>query len=161
MGQRKLATFYLDDALYGTDILQVGEVLQGYVSSPVPGAHANVSGLMNLRGQIVTVVDLGRVLGHELQGGDERKICIILKTDSQLCVEALSTGALERVGQDTVGLAVDSMGEVVDVEEKEIDPSPANTDHLDARFMRGIVKLENSLLTILSLERVLDFAEEG
>ncbi len=152
----QFASFVVDDVLYGVNILQVGEVLKGIGYSPVPGAHQNVLGLMNLRGQIVTIVDLAKSLGIS-SPQDEKNTCIIMKTDAQLDSLSLGSKNIERTGQDAVGLLVNRMAEVVDVDPKEIAAYPANTSQTDASFVKGVIKLEHELLTILSLERVLDF----
>lgn len=156
MSTLQFASFYLDDALYGIGILQIREVIKQIASSPVPQAPDVVDGLMNLRGQIVTLIDLSRSLGLTDAGG-ERETCIILKTDQELLNMALPSAQFDQVGSDAVGLLVDRMGEVVDVDEGDIAPAPANASQVDAGFLRGVVQLDDELMSILSLSRVLDF----
>jgi purine-binding chemotaxis protein CheW len=156
MSTAQFATFYVDDAPFGVDILQIREVIRGVACTPVPQARDEVHGLMNLRGQIVTVVDLGRRLGL---GGDARSrgTCIILKTDDELQAFRDRDSTIEPVGSDAVGLLVDRMGEVVTVPAEDIDQAPANTPEADQTFLRGVVKLDGELLTLLRLRAVLGF----
>jgi len=157
MSSRLFATFYVNDALCGTDILQIREVIERPEYSNVPQAPAIVEGLMNLRGQIVTVIDVARSLGVSSTEGKRPSTCIILKTDGEL--EGLDSGGdtLEHIGTEIVGLLVDKMGEVVEIEDESIDASPANTSQKDLEFIKGIAKLDKELMTILSLKRVLEY----
>ena len=156
MSTTQFATFYLNDMPFGVDVLQIREVIRGVSCTPVPQTAQEIHGLMNLRGQIVTVVDLARRLS--LDGADTpRGTCVILKTDGELATQARSSEELEDVGDDAIGLLVDRMGEVVSVSYEDIDPAPANTGEVDAPFLRGVVKLDGELLTLLRLRPVLGF----
>ena len=157
MTVRQFATFCVNDALYGTDILQIREVIERPDYSPVPQAPPIVEGLMNLRGQIITVIDLARSLGVSAAGREKPRTCVILKTDGELEGQRTQDTALERIGPENVGLLVDGMGEVVEIDDGEIDASPANTSPADLEFIKGVAKLDKELLTILSLRRVLEF----
>lgn len=151
----QFASFYLGDDLYGINILQIREVIQNPEYSPVPQAPAIVEGLMNLRGQIVTVIDTSRSLGFP--EAEDRSTCIILKTDEELGAKRLAGSWVVSVGQDTVGLLVERMGEVVDLSEEEIDASPANASEQASSYILGIAKLEGELMTLLDLSHVLEF----
>jgi purine-binding chemotaxis protein CheW len=156
MSARLFASFYVNDALCGTDILQIREVLERPEYSRVPQAPAIVEGLMNLRGQIVTVIDVARSLGVASTSPERARTCIILKTDGEMEGLRREGPPLERVGAETVGLLVDSMGEVLEIDDESIDVSPANTSQTDLEFIKGVAKLDKELMTILSLERVLE-----
>ncbi len=157
MSTLQFATFFINETLCGMNILQIREVISQPGYSPVPQAPSIVIGLMNLRGQILTVIDTRRSLG--IAGGydPESETCIVLKTDAELESHRLSGEWIERLGNDAVGLIVDRMSEVVEIDERDIDASPANLLRHNAEFIRGVVKLDQGLVTILRLERVLAF----
>ena len=133
---RQFVTFRIDGHLLGLDVLLVREINRVLDITPVPRAPEFVRGLINLRGQIVTVFDLGVRLGLEPRSIDEETHNVILK-------------------RDAVGLLVDAIGDVAQSEAEEIEPPPANVGGIGAEFMEGVVKLENELLVVLSADRLL------
>jgi purine-binding chemotaxis protein CheW len=154
---RSFASFYLDDKLYGIDILLVREINRQLDMSPVAHTPDFIKGLVNLRGQIVTILDLKRRLGrHSVNIGQDTHN-IILKADNELAGmredmndETLATCA------DKVGLLVDAIGDVVNVDDDSaIEPPPANLNDVDGRFLSGVVKLENQLLGVLNVQQIL------
>ncbi len=159
MATQQFATFYLDDVLWAINILQVREIITNIEVSDVPQSSEHIRGLMNLRGQIVTVVDMAQALGRDTEG-KERATCIILKTDSEVSDRVPPGVQLEKIGGDVVGIMVDRMGDVLEIENERIDPSPANITHGEARFVRGVVQLDEELMLILSIESVLNGQEQ-
>ncbi len=157
MATRSFATFFINDQLFGLDILMIREINKHLDLSPVPHAPDYIRGLCNLRGQIVTVLDLKHRLGlgHcELTNNSHN---IIIKTDAEL----LELRNRDECDDDThipdkVSLLVDGIGEVVSVNDKEIDPPPPNMGQVDGKYIDGVIKLENTLLTILSMKNVLE-----
>ena len=160
----QLATFYLDEVLWAVNVLQIREVIRNPQFSPLPQAPPSVCGLMNLRGQIVSVIDLGTSLGHTQALDDSvstgpANTCVILKTDAELPQAHLESQRLEQAGPDPVGLLVQAMGEVVEIDEEEIDAAPPNATEEESRFIKGVAKLEGDLLLLLSLGCVLESAQ--
>ena len=156
MSHVQFATFNVNDNLYGIDILRVREVLKHVSCSPVPGAHPAIVGLMNLRGQVVTVLDLGSRLDKAARG--ERATCVILKTDDELDRQGLLEQVGNRVGSDAVGLLVDDMGEVITVTDDDLDEPPAQMSEAEKTLVKNVVMLDKGLMTQLSIERVLDLS---
>lgn len=154
MSTVQFATFNVNENLYGIDILRVREVLKHVSCSPVPGAHPSIVGLMNLRGQVVTVVDLGSRLDKEAHA--ERATCVILKTDEELDRQGLLDQVGDRVGSDAVGLLVDDMGEVITVNEDDLDEPPAQMSEAEKTLVKNVVMLDKGLMTQLSIDRVLN-----
>ena len=104
----------------------------------VPHTPPEVRGVINLRGEVVTVLDLRRVLGlGEVELGRATRNIIL------------------RSGKESVGVLVDRLGDVVRVEASELQPPPANVSGLDARFMLGVHQQEDELLVVLRIEEVL------
>jgi len=132
------ASFHVADALMGVAIGQVEEINHNLDLTPVPHAPAWVRGVMNLRGAVVTVIDLRVVLGLE-PTVITRKTCNVVV----------------RSGSEQVGLLADGVADVVRVPRGDIEPPPANVVGADGRFFRGVYQLERELLVLLDIEPVL------
>jgi len=144
VSSQQFCTFLLGDLFFGIEVLKVQEVLRYQEMTGVPRAPDEISGLINLRGQIVTGVDLRRRIGLPARPDDMVPMNVIIRSDD---------GA--------VSLLVDEIGDVVQVEES-IFERPPETIHGRAReLIRGVYKLEDRLLLILDTEKTvkLDPAE--
>ena len=135
----EFATFYIGDTLCGMDILRIQEINKNMKMTGVPQAPDYVKGILNLRGQIVTVIDLKQKLGLAVTGSseDDRRN-IIVKSQ-----------------EEHIGLLVDKICDVVAVEQKKVEPPPASIGEVQGKFFKGVYKTENSLVGILELEEVL------
>lgn len=149
------STFRLGDQLFGVDVLQVREVNQQLDLTVVPLAAEHICGLINLRGQIVTVFDLGTRIGREARDIGRESHVVVLKTDDELAALRARTGRTDLGScHDAVGLLVDAVGDVVEVDETDIEPPPANLHGVDSRYLNGVVKLEQELLTLLDVKEL-------
>ncbi len=133
---RQLATFQLAGLLLGIDVLQVLEVLRPQPITPVPLAPPFVEGLLNLRGQLVTAIDLRRRLNLAAAPGAGRRL-----------------HAVVRAGGTTVSLLVDAVGDVVHASESQLEPTPPTVDASIARLVTGVCALDGGLLLVLDVER--------
>lgn len=136
MGARQFVTFRINGHLLGIDVLMVREINRVLEITPVPQSPVYVRGLVNLRGQIVTVFDLGVRLGLGRREIGPETHNVILK-------------------RDMVGLMVDAIGDVVQADEDEAEPPPANVGGIESEFIESIIKLEHELLVVLSSEKLL------
>ena len=136
---RQFCTFFLQNYFFGIDVQQVQEVFRYHEQTRVPLAPKVVSGLINLRGQIVTVIDLRRRL--EL---DER-------SDAQPPMNVVV-----RHGDSVVNLLVDEIGDVVDVADDLFEPPPETLEGVARELIMGAYKLEDRLLLILDTEKTVD-----
>ena len=134
----ELATFYIGDSLCGMDILKVQEINKLLEMTEVPLAPDYVRGILNLRGQIVTVIDLGNKLNlsDTVTTGETRNIIVN------------SNG-------EYIGLLVDRIGDVERTVEDKIESPPANIGKIQGRYFEGVFKKENSLIGILNVEEIL------
>lgn len=134
----ELSTFYVGDALCGMDILKVQEINKLLEMTKVPQAPEYVKGILNLRGQIVTVIDLGKKLGlSETQiSHDTRNIIVNSKNEY-------------------IGLLVDRIGDVERTEWGAVEPPPANIEGVQGKYFEGVFKTEKTLIGILNVEEVL------
>lgn len=104
----------------------------------VPDAPDNIVGLMNMRGQIVTLFDLSGMMGYELAEGKSRSTCILLKKTTN--------------NPDYIGFLIDRPGSVIDIVEDICEPPPANVSLMENKFISEVAKLENKLLMIINKE---------
>jgi purine-binding chemotaxis protein CheW len=156
MSQKQFASFYIGNNLFGIDIRLIREINRNVDITPVDGAPDFVRGLLNLRGQIVTVIDVGVRMG--LRTGKESvesARSIVLKTSDEIAVKRSEDDKLEDTSRDLVALYVDAIGDMVTFEEKEIEPSPANIGEVEGRFISGMAKLEQELMIILRVAELL------
>lgn len=157
MANRSFTTFLLSGQLFGIDILMVREINKQLEITPVPHANEYIRGLLNLRGQIVTILDLNRRLGLEKSKLANDSHNIILKTEQEL--QAMGIHQAESgdyaATSDKVGLLVDDIRDVVIVPEQSIEPPPANMGKIDGQFLTGVIKQNNSLVAVLSVDKLL------
>lgn len=135
---RKLALFESGDLLCGLDIGHVQEISKNIAVTVVHRAPRYVCGVINLRGEIVTVVDLRMKFGFApLLQGEEQQIVIV------------------RQGDENIGLLVDTVSDVVSADRWDIEPPPSNLAGVPGRFFNGIYKLEHDLVAILNIDELL------
>lgn len=151
MASRSFATFSLSGQVFGIDILLIREINRQFEMTPVPHAADYIRGLLNLRGQIVTLLDLNLRLGLSPSKLSETSHNIILKTDQEL----QSMGNNLTSAPDKVGLLIDNIQDVVIVPEEDIEPAPANIGKIDGQFLSGVIKQPDSLISVLCIEKLL------
>lgn len=135
-------TFKLADETYGINVMQVQEILRMTEIAPVPGAASYVVGIINLRGNVVTVVDTRlRFSLPPYQETDDTRIIIL------------------EIGQSIVGMLVDKVSEVVYLNESEIDTAPHLTNEDSSRFIQGVVSNDKDLLILLDTNKLLSQEE--
>ncbi len=154
---RQIATFHLGETLMGIDILMVKEINRQVNISPIPDAPPQLRGLMNLRGRVVTVIDLNVCLNRSPTGNIDAARLLILKTREDI-QDFVADGQLEdmAVGEDIVGFVIDRMDDVATVEEDEILPPPPNVADIGEDLIRGVIKRGNRLIILLDVAAVLE-----
>lgn len=153
---REFPTFWVQDSHCGVDILLVREIIQPTHITPVQRAAPAVRGLVNLRGQIVTIIDLRVCLGMPARAIDASSHIVILKREDELLPVRQRTGRPHlRTSIDSAGLLVDAIGDIVTVEDDQIAPVPANLEVVEQRFIEGVLKLPENLLMLLSVGALL------
>ena len=147
------STFRLGDRLFGLDIMMIREINRILDITPVPHARDHIRGLINLRGQIVTILDLGVRLGLPRLDIGEESHNIILKTNAELsaahCDKKFSTST------DLVGFLVDAIGDVLEADDSSIEPPSANVSEAESQFLSGVIKTDAGLLVLLDIREVL------
>ena len=131
-------TFQLEEETYGINVMQVREVLRHTEIAPVPGAPDYVLGIINLRGNVVTVIDTRSRFGL-MQGEitDHTRI-IVIESERQV-----------------IGILVDSVAEVVYLRSSEIDTTPSVGTEESAKFIQGVSNRDGKLLILVDLNKLL------
>jgi purine-binding chemotaxis protein CheW len=137
----QFATFFVAGLFFGVDVLRVQEVLRFQQMTQVPKAPDVIEGLINLRGQIVTAIDLRRRLRLPPRAGNEMPTNMVVRTDD---------GA--------VSLLVDEIGDVLDMDAATYERPPENLAPAAREIIRGVYKLKDRLLLVLDTERTVDLA---
>jgi len=150
MAEKQYCTFYLGDALFGVDILRVREINRHLEMTKVHKVASHVRGLLNLRGQIVTVLDLGIRIGIGETKVKNESRSLILKSAFEAGVEGASGSSTS----NAVGLLVDKIGDVLKVDESAVESPPANIGVIEGKYIDGVIKMDSDVLSILNIETV-------
>jgi purine-binding chemotaxis protein CheW len=141
---RQYSTFYVADLFFGIDVLNVQEVLRYQEMTRVPLAPDVIEGLINLRGQIVTAVDLRRRLKVKPRDTGSTPMNIVVRSE-----------------EGAVSLLVDEISDVLEVNPASYEPPPQNLPLEQRELIEGLYKLDGRLLLILNTERVLQIQTNG
>lgn len=131
-------TFKLQEETYGINVMQVQEVLRYTDIAPVPGAPMYVLGIINLRGNVVTVIDTRARFGLPPSDVTENSRIVIIEADKQV-----------------IGILVDSVAEVVYLRASEIDTAPNVGTDESAKFIQGVSNRDGELLILVDLNKLL------
>jgi purine-binding chemotaxis protein CheW len=141
-GSQQFCTFFLDGHVFGTPVPKVQEVIQHQQMTRVPLAPDVVSGMINLRGQIVSAIDLRRRLGLQDRPAGQLPMNVVVRTND---------GA--------VSLLVDEIGDVIEVEEETLESPPETLQGFAREVVQGVYKLSGRLLLALDIDRVVDLSD--
>ena len=134
-------TFYVQDQLFGIPVIQVQDILMPDVIAPVPLSPPEISGSINLRGRIVTVIDVRTRLALPPRSADEKRRFMGV--------------TVERNGEFYT-LLVDGVGDVVSLPAHQRESNPATLDPLWREIAGGVYRMDGSLLVTLDVDHLLD-----
>jgi purine-binding chemotaxis protein CheW len=138
-GTMQLVSFRLADEEYGIEITKVQEIILMGEITRVPQTPDYIKGLINLRSTVIPIVDLRRRFGLAEQApGDDTRIMVV------------------NVAGKTIGIIVDAVSEVLRISKEQIAPPPPTVAGLGRTYLTGLVKLENRLLILLDIDKILD-----
>jgi purine-binding chemotaxis protein CheW len=137
---REYVTVTIADQLFGIPVLSVQDVLGPQKITHIPLAPPEVAGALNLRGRIVTAIDVRRRLGLPLRESDEPGMSVVVEHHGE-----------------PYSLLIDSVGEVLSLPEDGYERSPATLDSRWREVSGGVYRLEKELLVVLDVERMLEF----
>ena len=135
------ATFKVNNELFAIDVMQVKEVLRYSEITPVPGSSSYIRGIINLRGNVVTVLDTRLLFSLDPREIDDDTRIIVVEYNEQ----------------EVVGMVVDSVDEVVNIPQNDIERAPSvATEDSDRRFVQGVSYYESNLIILLDLAKMLE-----
>ncbi len=142
--QMQYVTLTLEDEVYGINVMQVQEVLRETEVAPVPGAPHYVNGIINLRGNVVSVIDARARFGLAQRECTPLTRIIVIEAQQQI-----------------IGILVDGVAEVVDIDLSKIETAPNVGNEETARYIDGVINRDEHLLILVDLNKLLTEAEMG
>ncbi|AGW13488.1 MAG: chemotaxis protein CheW [Desulfovibrio sp.] len=140
----QLVTFSIGDEEFGVDILKVQEIIRTMEITKVPRAPEFVEGVINLRGKVIPILDLRRRFGLASREHDKHTRIIVIEINNMI-----------------VGFVVDSVSEVLRIPASTVEPPPPVVAGLESEYISGVGKLEDRLLILLDLDRLLSREEKS
>ncbi len=140
----KLVGFYLGPEEYAVDILKIKEIKLMQEITNVPKAPDFVEGVINLRGDIVPIIDLKKKLNLGAADLNEESKIIVVEIDTKM-----------------VGVIVDEVSEVIEIEDSKLSPPPPIIGGIEAEYLKGVGKLGDRLLILLDLDKILTLEEKN
>jgi len=140
----QLVVFRLGKEEYGVDIAKVQEIVRIQEITRIPQAPSFVEGIVNLRGKIIPIVDLKKrfnLEGEEVSERDKRVIVV-------------------NVSNQTIGIVVDSVSEIIRISREDIEPPPPIVAGIEAAYIEGVGKIDKRLIILLNIEKILTEKEK-
>ncbi|NJD76772.1 MAG: chemotaxis protein CheW [Candidatus Methanoperedens sp.] len=142
-GELQLVVFTIGSEEFGVEIMNVQEIIRMTNITRIPQAPGYIRGIINLRGRIIVVINLNVIMGMESKEQDENTRIIVAS-----------------IGDTVMGFVVDSVSEVIRLPEKNVEPAPAViASRIGTEYVLGVGKLDNRLLILLNLGKVLGASE--
>ena len=129
---KQYCTFYVNDILFGVEVTDVQEVLRYQEMTEVPLASTEIRGLINLRGQIITAIDLRSRMKLPSRADDQLPMNVVVQTHGEV-----------------ISFLVDSIGDVLEVDDEIFEDAPRTVDDSTRELVTGVYKLEGQLLMVL------------
>lgn len=139
MSTKQYSTFFVADRLYGIDVVQVQEITKTMPITHVPLAPKYVHGLINLRGQIATAVGLRELFELPKSADTSETLSVVCKDDGML-----------------LSLLIDRVGDVLEVNDSDFEPTPETISPNVSRFMSGVYKIPGNLLSIIEVSKIIE-----
>ena len=139
----QLVTFSIGEEEFGVDILKVQEIIRTMEITKVPKAPVFVEGVINLRGKVIPIIDLRKRFGLSAREHDKDTRIIVIEMTTMI-----------------VGFVVDSVSEVLRIPANTVEPPPPVVSGLESEYIKGVGKLQDRLLIMLDLDRLLSHEEK-
>jgi len=140
--RRELIAFRIGDQEFCVDIMQVREIRGWTACTPLPRTPSYMKGVINLRGAVLPIVDLGARLGLATTEPTARHVIMVVS-----------------VGGRTLGLLVEAVSDIINMSDDMVQPTPDVACEMAKNFVRGLLAIEGRMISLISLDRVLPPAE--
>lgn len=147
----QMVSFLISNGLYGIDISDIREIIKLGKITYVPGSAEYIKGVMNVRGMVIPVVDLGKLLGlSSIVFSDNTRIIII-----EISGQTIAGGATSTAGATSkIGCLIDAVVDIVNVLPGKINPPPSTLEKNKAKYIKGEVQIGEKLMAILELKNM-------
>ena len=142
----KYLTFSLSNEEYGIGILKIKEIIGMMPVTSVPQTPDFVKGVVNLRGKVIPVMDLRLKFSMKSADYTERTCIIVVEIEG-------------KKGDILIGLVVDSVSEVLNISQNDIEKTPSFGANLDTKYIKGMAKMEGGVKILLDIDRILNTSE--
>ncbi len=137
---KQCCTFYVNGLFFGVDVLKVQEVIKSQAMTSIPLSPEEINGLINLRGEIVTAIDMRTLLkSHKKGDSSEDPMNVVIITDG-----------------NPISLQVDAVGDVIDINPDRMEPPPETLDDNVKKLVESVYKLDDKLMLILNVDSAID-----
>ncbi|WP_018247228.1 chemotaxis protein CheW [Orenia marismortui] len=140
--ENQFLTFKVMEEEYGVDVLKVQEIIRYINPTKMPNAPEVVKGVINFRGEVIPVIDLRKKFGLELRDYDNFTVIIVLEIKDKI-----------------VGVIVDQVSDIISFSKEDIQDDLDFGSEVDMTFIRGMAKLEDRLVMLLELNKIVSFEE--
>ncbi len=140
--KKQLCTFYVNGFYFGVDVLRVQEVIKYQKMTPVPVSPAVVKGLINLRGQIVIAVDMREKMGMPPRENQQLPMNVVVHSD-----------------EGAISLLVDKIGDVIEVDDKDLEAPPDSLNGVNRDLLLGVYKLPKTLLLSMNVDEAINICQ--
>ncbi|MEJ6951511.1 chemotaxis protein CheW [Natronospora cellulosivora (SeqCode)] len=141
--EKQFIVFNINDKSFGVDVKQIKQIIPSEESIPIPNSPEFIEGVINLRGEIIPIVDMKRKLKFDISNNE--------KNDEKIIIVELD--------KNNVGMRVDSVSEMTRLYTDEISEAPNIVKGINKDYLMGLGKFKNSLLILLDLGRILSDEE--
>jgi purine-binding chemotaxis protein CheW len=142
-GRRELISFRIGAQEFCVDIMSIREIRGWTAATALPQSPSFVRGVINLRGAVLSIVDLAARLGFESTEANDRNVIIVAQ-----------------IGDQVVGLLVDAVSDILTVTDDVIQPTPDVASETAKTFVRGLIAMDGRMISLIGLERVLPDSAE-
>jgi len=143
VGQRReLISFRIGDQEFCVDIMSVREIRGWVAATPLPRSPSYVKGVINLRGAVLPIIDLGARLGLKTTEPTARHVIMVVN-----------------LGERTIGLLVDAVSDIINLTDDAVQPTPDVASDQVKTFVKGLFAIDGRMVSLISLDRVLPEAE--
>lgn len=143
MAEKQYVVFKLGKEEYGIDIMNVREIIQYQESIKVPNSPKFIEGIINYRGKVIPIICLKKRFGFEESHIDANTRIIVINSNGK-----------------QIGFLVDEASQTVRIDDSNIDPTPEVLSKIDTKYLTGVGKIDNRLIILIDLEKVLSEEEK-
>jgi purine-binding chemotaxis protein CheW len=160
MGTRQFVSFFVNDVLYGFDIRIIKEITPPVQITPVPLKPRDIHGIVNIRGQVVLVLDIAVILSGNEQPVKTDSQIVILKTVREIRAVSDFRPSFDEgvLGDKPVGFLVDTVGDILNLESSLIEEAPSHLKEQNTPYIEGVINLKSQAIILLNAGKMVSIS---